>query len=209
MGSKNVGFWAGEFGTAYAERNASSEAAVAAGARVWASVLARVPVGEIQRVLEVGSNVGITARAVQRVLDAELWSVEPNDTARDILVRDGVVPAERAVDGDIVALDFPDRSFDLALVSGVLIHVDPDDLFAACAELARVSGRYVALLEYFSVRPEEVTYRGHEGKLFKRDFGSYFLDVNKDFECLDYGFAWKPHTGMDNSTWWLFRRTGE
>jgi pseudaminic acid biosynthesis-associated methylase len=204
--SRNLEFWAGEFGSEYARRNPRDPALVAAVARLWSAVLARVPVGDIKRALEVGANVGITQLALQRVLDAETWAVEPNPEARHALVTERVVQAERVSDGDIVDLQFEDRAFDLSLTSGVLIHVHPDDLERACRELARVSGRWVAILEYFANQPEAVPYRGHEGKLFKRDFGEFFLDTNPDFECVDYGFAWRRHTGMDNSTWFLFRR---
>jgi pseudaminic acid biosynthesis-associated methylase len=204
--SRNLEFWAGEFGSEYARRNQRDPALVAAVARLWSAALARVPVGDIKRVLEVGANVGITQLALQRVLDAETWAVEPNPEARHALVTERVVPAERVSDGDIVDLKFEDRAFDLSLTSGVLIHVHPDDLERACRKLARVSGRWVAILEYFANQPEDVPYRGHEGRLFKRDFGEFFLDTNPDFECIDYGFAWRRHTGMDNSTWFLFRR---
>ncbi len=45
-----------------------------------------------------------------------------------------------------------------------------------------------------------------EGVLFKRDFGSFWLDNFPDIEVLDYGFAWKRVTAMDNVTWWIFKK---
>ena len=42
--------------------------------------------------------------------------------------------------------------------------------------------------------------------MFKRDFGGFFLEHFPDWRVLDYGFAWKQLTGLDNLTWWLFEK---
>ena len=103
-------------------------------------------------------------------------------------------------------LPFEGNSMDMAFTCGVLIHVHPDDLFSFCSEIYRVSGRYIGCLEYFSPEPVERRYRGHQGLLFKRDFGSFYLDHWPDLRLLDYGFFWKRVSGFDNVTWWLFEK---
>lgn len=62
--------------------------------------------------------------------------------------------------------------------------------------------RYIVLAEYFSVEPEERTYRGQNGLLFKRDFGGFFFDRFADLKAVDYGFLRPRATGFDNLTWW-------
>ena len=98
------------------------------------------------------------------------------------------------------------RAVDFAFTSGVLIHIHPDDLLAACRDIHRVTRRYIGCLEYFSAEPEEVRYRDRDGLLFKRDFGGFWLDNFPDLRTLEYGFAWKRLTGLDNVTWWLFEK---
>ena len=56
-------------------------------------------------------------------------------------------------------------------------------------------------------KPETIPYRGHTEALFKRDFGSFWLDCFPDLRVLDYGFFWKRLTGLDNLTWWLFEKS--
>ena len=70
----------------------------------------------------------------------------------------------------------------------------------------RVARRYIVCVEYFSDQPETIPYRGHSEVLFKRDFGSLWLDCFPDLRVLDYGFFWKRLTGLDNLTWWLFEK---
>jgi hypothetical protein len=55
-------------------------------------------------------------------------------------------------------------------------------------------------------KPEMFPYRGHDDRLFKRDFGGYWLDHFSDLWTVAYGFAWKRITGLDNLTWWLFEK---
>ena len=94
----------------------------------------------------------------------------------------------------------------MAFTSGVLIHIHPDDLLDSMGEIHRVAKRYVVCIEYFSDKPEMIPYRGHDDRLFKRDFGSYYLDNFPDLSVVDYGFSWKRLTGLDNLTWWVFEK---
>ena len=160
-----------------------------------------------ESVLEVGANIGINLRAIQRISGANLHAVEPNQTARDRLVADGVVPPGQVYDGIAEKLPVDTATIDFVFTRGVLIHIHPDNLLAACKEMFRVSKKYLLCAEYFSVRPESIPYRGHSDRLFKRDFGAFWLDNFPQLEVVEYGFEWKRVTGLDNITWWLFVKT--
>jgi spore coat polysaccharide biosynthesis protein SpsF len=204
--TKQERLWRGGFGDAYTERNAVSETKLAALTANWAAIL-RSTIGAPPRsILEVGANVGLNLRALARLTGADLYAVEPNARAREALVADGVVPAGRALDGLCEAIPLADRSVELAFTSGVLIHIHPDNLLASCREIHRVSSRYVVCIEYFAATPEEVLYRDQSDALFKRDFGSFYLDNFPDLAVLDCGFSWKRTTGLDDLTWWVFRK---
>jgi spore coat polysaccharide biosynthesis protein SpsF len=103
-------------------------------------------------------------------------------------------------------IGLPDGAVDLAFTSGVLIHIHPDQLLASCREIHRVARRYIVCSEYFADTPQEVPYRGNRDALFKRDFGGFYLDNFPDLALVDYGFAWKRSTGLDNPTWWVFAK---
>jgi len=198
--------WRGDFGTEYIDRNAVSDEKLAALTSHWARVL-RSTVGDPPKsLLEVGANIGLNLRALRRLTGAELHALEPNAKARSILERDGVLPAANIHDAIASAIPLADGAVDLAFTSGVLIHIHPDNLLASCREIHRVARRYVVCVEYFSGREEEIHYRGHDSALFKRDFGGFYLDNFPDLKLLDYGFAWKRVTGLDNLTWQVFRK---
>ena len=113
---------------------------------------------------------------------------------------------DRVLDGSADNIPLSDAAVDLVFTSGVLIHVPPDRLLAACKEMHRVADKYLLSAEYFSQTPEEKKYRGRAGLLFKRDFGAYWLENFSDLSLVDYGFFWKPATGIDDLTFWLFRK---
>lgn len=198
--------WRGEFGTAYIDRNAAEPARLAALTAHWARILKTTEGAPPQRILEVGANIGLNLRALSRLTTAEFHAVEPNARARQTLVRDGVVAAERVHDAVASSLGLADGAVDFAFTSGVLIHIHPRDLLASCREIHRVTSRYLACVEYFADGEQEVPYRGLGEALFKRDFGGFYLDNFPDLRLLDYGFAWKRTTGLDNLTWWLFEK---
>ncbi len=203
-----VRFWRGEFGDAYTERSAPTAERLRARTALWSNVLRCVAGAPPASILEVGANLGINLRVLRTLTDAEFFAVEPNARARKILVRDGVVPATNVSDDTAARIHLPDGAVDMVFTSGVLIHVHPNDLLSACREIHRVARRYVISIEYFADKPEEVEYRGHSGNLFKRDFGGFWLDQFPNLRVLDYGFAWKRLTGIDNVTWWVFEKYG-
>ena len=206
--NKHRAFWQSRFGDEYIERNPMTPERLRQRTRMWGRILPCLEPDLPSSILEVGANIGINLMALDRLLSARLVAVEPNAMARERLAATGVVASADIIDGVGDAIALPDNAVDLAFTSGVLIHVDPDCLMQTYAELHRVSRRYLITIEYFSDKPEQVVYRGHHDRLYKRDFGAVWLDAFEDVELIDYGFFWKPATGLDNLTWWLFRKRG-
>ena len=198
--------WTGTFGDAYIERNLADDARLRQGIVMWRQVLRPLAAQPPTSCLEVGANVGINLRALHKLRTIEMYACEPNARAREILVRDGVVPADRVLDGTVDQIDLADASIDLVFTRGVLIHVAPKRLEAGYREMYRVAARYLLTIEYFAHEPEEITYRGQDGLLFKRDFGALWIDLYPALKLVDYGFFWKRATGLDNFTWWLFAK---
>ncbi len=199
--------WTSDFGDDYTDRNLGSEARVRERVKAFATVLAYVPPTTVANILEVGCNVGINLRALSQLTEAELHGVEPNDKARRIAVETGSVSPDRLRDDSIESLGFGDGACDMVFTSGVLIHIPPEKLEAAYREMYRVAERWILSIEYFSRQPETITYRGLPNMLFKRDYGRLWLDLYPDLEPVAQGFFWKHSTGLDDLTWWLFRKT--
>lgn len=197
--------WRGDFGNAYIARNALTEERHRRKLREWARLLAAFGNRQPESILEVGSNVGQNLAALADLTPATVTAVEPNATARSAMVEHGLLPPERIYDATAQSLPFSDGAFDLAFTYGVLIHVDPDTLAQACAEIYRVSRRFVLCAEYFADQPTEKPYRGHHGLLFLRDFGTFWMDSFKNLELVDYGCFWRR---VDNDTmnWWIFEK---
>jgi pseudaminic acid biosynthesis-associated methylase len=201
-----VEFWRGDFGDVYTDRNVASPEQLRARVALWSDILGHAVGAPPGSILEVGANRGINLRALRALTGARLLAVEPNDKARALLVSDGIVSATDVRGGVSAAIDFPDGVADLAFTSGVLIHIHPDHLLASMREIHRCAARWIACIEYFADKPETVPYRGHDDRLFKRDYGSLWLDSFTDLRVAGYGFAWKRVTGLDNLTWWLFEK---
>ena len=198
--------WKGKFGDDYAARNRATEEAVGNVVRAFVEILSHVKDSPPTSILEVGANIGINLRALAGITDAELFAVEPNASACEQLVADKVLPQDRLFDAVATKLPLDDGAVDLVFTSGVLIHVPPEDLEAAYGEIHRVAARYILCIEYFSSTPVSISYRGHEGLLFKRDFGGMWLDLFPGLDPVANGFFWKRTAGLDDVNWWLFRK---
>lgn len=196
-------FWAGEFGDAYTRRNEGAQI-TAGNLALFADMFRghRRPTSMV----ELGSNIGNNLRALRLLFpDIEQHAIEINPVAATELRRrigdDSVTEAS--------ILDWaPDRTWDLVLLKGVLIHINPKRLSDVYRTVAAASGRYVALAEYYSPEPVAIPYRGHDDRLFKRDFCREFLAAAPQFSLVDYGFVYRadPSFPLDDLTWFLLER---
>ncbi|MEO5364481.1 MAG: methyltransferase domain-containing protein [Magnetococcus sp. DMHC-8] len=204
--NEQLDFWRGEFGHSYTGRNNADPAILRSQVALWAHILRSMQGAPPESILEVGCNLGRNLRALRAVTPARLFAIEPNQEARKIVLQDQVLEPDHLWDATSAAIPLPDAACDMVFTSTVLIHVHPDDLEHSCREIHRVANRYIVCIEYFADKLEMIPYRGHENKLFKRDFGSYWLDLFPTLRVLDYGFAWKRLTLLDNLTWWAFEK---
>ena len=196
-----LSYWQGEAGDAYTERNPISPGILASRAHLWRKILSHLS-PKPESILEVGANVGINLLALRKLIPAALCAVEPNATARARLEEDG------AVDYPPLAniTEYRAKPADLVFTSGVLIHIQPDELLQACKEIHRVSREWIVAIEYFSAEPRMVPYRGENDRLWTRDFGAFYLDNFPDLKPVACGFAWKRMTGLDDLTWVVLRK---
>jgi spore coat polysaccharide biosynthesis protein SpsF len=98
--------------------------------------------------------------------------------------------------------------YDLAFISGVLIHINPDQLDKVYDNLYRASRRLILVSEYYNPTPVEIPYRGHAGRLFKRDFAGEILKRFPDLWLVEYGFHYRhdPTFPGDDMTWFLMEK---
>lgn len=196
-------FWAGAFGADYIGRNAG-ERLHAANLALFAKILQRAP--DVGRVLEIGANIGMNLGALHALLpQAALSAVEINAEAAAELRQLGYVDVFH---GSVAEFEPGVRQWDLVFTKGVLIHLNPDLLGKVYDMMAGASSRYVMICEYYNPVPVSVPYRGHEERLFKRDFAGEFLDRRPEFHLVDYGFVYRrdPVFPQDDCTWFLLAK---
>ncbi len=196
-------FWEGEFGDEYTDRNRGPDR-VAANSAFFSRALGRAQ--GVHSVLELGSNIGLNLLALRRLLPAaKLSAVEINEKAAS-------ESKSSLPDLDLhrtSILEFrPGATWDLVFTKGVLIHVNPDKLPLVYDLMHGSSSRYLLVAEYYSPMPVEVTYRGHAGKLFKRDFAGEMLDRFPGLALIDYGFAYHRDASFpqDDINWFLMEK---
>jgi len=196
-------FWAGGFGDQYVDRN-TIDVGVPARTAIFSRVLSRTT--GVKTVLELGANIGVNMRAVKHLLPkSELTAVEINERAANDLKSWGGV---KEVISDSILTFEPEQTWDFVFISGVLIHINPDSLPNVYDLMYRASNKYIMVCEYYNPSPVEIDYRGHSGKLFKRDFAGELWDKYPDLKLLDYAFCWRrdPNFPQDDVTWFLFEK---
>lgn len=195
-------FWAGEFGDQYIGRNPTSRE-LGARLALFARIIARTT--GVESAIEFGANIGNNLRVLHQMFPSmELAAIEINEQAAAVLERWGKAQVFHES-----ILDFtPDRQYDFSFISGVLIHINPEMLSHVYDRLYSTSRRYVCLIEYYNPTPVEVSYRGHSGRLFKRDFAGEMLTRFPDLRLLDYGFVYHGDLNfpLDDLTWFLMEK---
>jgi spore coat polysaccharide biosynthesis protein SpsF len=195
-------FWAGEFCESYIGRNDSHEL-LASNLAFFANALKLAP--KIESCLELGANIGMNLKALKLLYPSiQLRGVEINKSAHDQLE---ALIGKGAYHGSIFDYQVKE-SVDLALIKTVLIHIDPQHLNPVYEKLYQASNRYILICEYYNTTPVAINYRGHEDRLFKRDFAGEMLDRYNDLVLIDYGFAYHrvPPFMNDDVTWFLMEK---
>jgi spore coat polysaccharide biosynthesis protein SpsF len=195
-------FWEGAFGDEYSKR-VKGENIVARNINLFSKVISRTE--NVQSVLEFGSNIGMNLRAIKQLLPcSDLTAVEINKTAVAELEKWG----EAQVHQQSILEFKPEKTWDMVLIKGVLIHINPEALQQVYELLYSSSSNYICISEYYNPTPVEVSYRGHSERLFKRDFAGEMLDKYPDLQLLDYGFAYHRDNNFpsDDLTWFLLKK---
>lgn len=196
-------FWAGEFGTEYIQRN-KSDALLASNLDFFAKALRATRC--INECIEFGANIGMNLMALKLLYPhMEQHGIEINpDAARELA---NFIPAKQVYHSSI--LDFRQtRTWDLVLIKGVLIHINPDVLPQVYDKLVHSSSRYLFVAEYYNPAPVAIPYRGHKDRLFKRDFAGEIMERHQNMQLVDYGFSYRhdPNFPQDDITWFLMEK---
>lgn len=202
-------FWSGEFGNQYIERNECTKEMMASAVGFFAKILGRT--GGIKSVIEFGSNIGNNLKAIKMLQpDVQAAAIEINHQAAEHLRADKFFDSRLEVYEASILEYKPVKTYDMALICGVLIHINPDALQSVYEKLYASAEKYICISEYYNPVPVEVSYRGHEGRLFKRDFVGEFLDRYPDCRLVDYGFQYHrdPCFPKDDVTWFLLEKRG-
>jgi pseudaminic acid biosynthesis-associated methylase len=196
-------FWAGQFGDEYVNRNQGINI-IASNTALFSRIISRT-VG-VQSAIEFGANIGMNLQAIRHLRpEMELSAIEINASAAEHLNKLGYIKVYTQSILDFIC-DYPR---DFVFIKGVLIHINPEELPKVYDALYKTSKRYICLAEYYNPSPVEVPYRGHTGKLFKRDFAGEMLERFPDLKLLDYGFVYRrdPNFPQDDLTWFLFEKS--
>lgn len=197
-------FWAGDFGSEYVKRNQGANW-IASNTALFSKALQKT--SGVKSCIEFGSNIGLNLKALKILFpEQNQYAVEINSDAVNELAT--FLPKENIFHQSILNFDV-DLTVDLSLIKGVLIHIDPEYLPQVYEQLYRCSNKYIMLCEYYNPSPVTIRYRGHENKLFKRDFCGELLDKYPDLTLVDYGFAYHrdPNFPQDDATWFLLEKT--
>ncbi|RXJ86220.1 pseudaminic acid biosynthesis-associated methylase [Arcobacter sp. CECT 8985] len=193
-------FWAEEFGDEYSCRNTSI---IKSNINFFSKVFSRVD--NVNSVIEFGSNIGMNLHALSTISNLEISAIEINKTAVNELKKLNFL--KKVYNESLLDINL-DEKFDMTLIKGVLIHINPEYLDVVYEKLYNYSNRYILVAEYYNPTPVEIPYRGNEGKLFKRDFAGEMLDKYNDLKLVDYGFLYHRDNNFpqDDISWFLLEK---
>lgn len=196
-------FWAGDFGNEYISRNKSEEY-LASNLIFFSKAFNQI--GKPNSLIEFGANIGMNLRAIKLLFPkVSLSGIEINKSASEELSK--YLGKENVFNGSIFDYQ-PNQKFDVSLIKGVLIHINPDMLDNVYSKLYESSSKYILICEYYNPSPVAISYRGHSDKLFKRDFAGEMLEKYPDLKLTDYGFCYKGDKSFpqDDITWFLLEK---
>lgn len=193
MSTAQIAEWSGQFGREYTDRNYLLREELdelyrkrygKSRTELNARFLQGIP--RESRILEVGCNAGNQLELLQLMGFENLCGVELQEYALE-QARSRLSGIELQ-QGTAFQIPYPSNSFDLVFTSGVLIHIAPEDIHKALAEIHRCSREYIWGSEYYAPSTTEIPYRGHERLLWKTDFAGLYLKLFNDLELVRHEY---------------------
>jgi len=162
------GTWYGDFGIRYTLRNKIIPEKLVP---FYKKILKGI---EVEKILEVGCNRGHNLIAISYCGQYDLYGIDINPYS--ILVARDNKEINFAL-GNISDILYKDNYFDLVMIVGVLIHINPENLKEAIAEVLRVSKKYFLMMEYnYDFEEfERIPYRENVG-LWRGNFKKLVLE---------------------------------
>lgn len=204
--TQQTDLWEGKFGDFYQERNLVTEQEWQNRAKLWETIFKIIYMSTgvfPSSVLEVGAGQGPNLMAIEKLaLSAQkpvkLYATEINEKAR-LHLQENVKSVE-------ILHDIPKQeTVDLIYTYGVMIHVHPAHIMGLQKQMFEASSRYIVCAEYFAPDMRPLPYRGEKDALWLNDYGKLWMN-NFPLRVISYGFCWKPITGLDNITYWIFEK---
>jgi len=173
--------WNGAFGEEYTNRNTLTPDEVdnlnmkrfgCSRTQIYKEFLYEI---KLNRIFEIGCNVGNQLNLLQKIGYHNLWGMELQSYAIEHARKN--TEEINIVQGTAFDIPFKDDFFDLVFSSGVLIHISPEDINFVLDEMYRCTKKYIMGTEYYY--PNEykmIKYRGNDNLLWKTDFSSLFLN---------------------------------
>ncbi len=195
-------FWLGQFGNRYINRNKSKR--LKKNTDYFFEKIFKKKKIKISSIIELGANIGNNLESLKKIYkNSNLTAVEINNKACDILKKKNL--KINVINSDIANLKL-NIKFDLVLIKGVLIHINPLQLNKIYKKIYSLSKKYILIAEYYNPKPVKLIYRNKKNKLFKRDFAGEMIKKYK-LRLLDYGFSYRlDKFPQDDLSWFLLKK---
>lgn len=196
-------FWAGEFGDKYINRNHGASL-LASNINFFSKALDQA--SNVEAIIEFGANIGMNLQALKLLYPtADFHAIEINPTAASQL--QSLIPLSNIYQDSILNWT-PPLLWDLVVIKGVLIHINPEHLPGVYEKLVASTSKYLLVAEYYNPSPVAISYRGHDDRLFKRDFAGELMGLYPEMKLIDYGFVYRNDTKFpqDDITWFLMEK---
>jgi len=197
-------FWASEeWGNDYMDRNNTPK--IKNFINLFSKIFNRCD-GDIKSVIEFGANIGLNLHAINALTsEIDISAIEINKNAVIELSKLDFI--NEVYNESILDINLEVKR-DFVFIKGVLIHINPEYLDVVYEKMYECSKKYIMIAEYYNPTPVAISYRGHNDRLFKRDFAGEMLDKYPDLTLVDYGFTYHRDNNfpLDDATWFLLKK---
>ena len=162
--SKQTQAWLSHFGVEYTDRNLMTTTEMNLMYKKQYGVsrfdMNKEFIGGLDRdikILEVGANIGLQLMFLQQLGFQNLYGIELSSYAIELSKEK--TKNINIIQGNALDIPFKDKCFDLVFTSGVLIHINPEELYIVMREIHRVTKTYIWGFEYYADKYTQIKYR--------------------------------------------------